>query len=89
MLCAAGMAAGFASAVGTTASFASTANGVATVNKAAAGPKFLACEVTDTGGINDRSFNASAYQGLKAAEAVDPKIVPKVPLVDVDERLHA
>jgi basic membrane protein A and related proteins len=32
---------------------------------------FLACEVTDTGGINDRSFNASAYEGLKiAAQAI-------------------
>lgn len=30
---------------------------------------FLACEVTDTGGIDDRSFNASAYQGLKEAQA--------------------
>lgn len=39
--------------------------------------KFLACEVTDTGGINDRSFNASAYQGLKDAVAVDSNIVPK------------
>lgn len=36
--------------------------------------KFLACEVTDTGGINDRSFNASAYAGLKAAAAVDKNI---------------
>jgi basic membrane protein A len=34
----------------------------------------LACEVTDTGGINDRSFNASAYAGLQAAKAVDPNI---------------
>jgi basic membrane protein A len=33
---------------------------------------FLACEVTDTGGINDRSFNASAYQGLKVAAAAIP-----------------
>ena len=33
---------------------------------------FLACEVTDTGGINDRSFNASAYQGLKVAAAAVP-----------------
>lgn len=30
---------------------------------------FLACEVTDTGGIDDRSFNASAYEGLKEAQA--------------------
>ncbi len=33
---------------------------------------FLACEVTDTGGINDRSFNASAYQGLKDAASAVP-----------------
>jgi basic membrane protein A len=39
--------------------------------------KFLACEVTDTGGINDRSFNASAYQGLLDAVKVDKNIVPK------------
>ncbi|MGD0055461.1 MAG: BMP family ABC transporter substrate-binding protein [Acidimicrobiales bacterium] len=34
--------------------------------------KTLACEVTDTGGINDRSFNASAYLGLEQAKKVDP-----------------
>jgi basic membrane protein A and related proteins len=48
---------------------------------AAAGPsntpsasssKFLACEVTDTGGINDRSFNSSAYEGLKVAAKAIP-----------------
>jgi basic membrane protein A len=39
--------------------------------------KFLACEVTDTGGINDRSFNASAYQGLQDAVKLDKNIVPK------------
>jgi basic membrane protein A len=33
--------------------------------------------VTDTGGINDRSFNASAYQGLQDAVKVDSNIVPK------------
>ena len=37
--------------------------------------KTLACEVTDTGGINDRSFNASAYLGLKEAVAVDPEAI--------------
>ncbi|HUB72231.1 MAG TPA: BMP family ABC transporter substrate-binding protein [Acidimicrobiales bacterium] len=45
--------------------------------KAPDASSFLACEVTDTGGINDRSFNASAYAGLKAAVAVDHNIVPK------------
>jgi basic membrane protein A len=39
--------------------------------------KTLACEVTDTGGINDRSFNASAYLGLKEAVAVAPKSITK------------
>jgi basic membrane protein A and related proteins len=33
---------------------------------------FKACEVTDTGGINDRSFNASAYNGLKVAAKAVP-----------------
>jgi basic membrane protein A len=29
---------------------------------------FLACEVTDTGGLGDKSFNYSAYQGLLQAQ---------------------
>jgi basic membrane protein A len=37
--------------------------------------KTLACEVTDTGGINDKSFNASAYLGLKEAVKVAPKTI--------------
>ena len=31
--------------------------------KAGAG-KFKACEVTDTGGIDDKSFNATAWKGV-------------------------
>jgi len=30
---------------------------------------FLACQVSDTGGIDDKSFNETAYQGLTRAEA--------------------
>src|SRR5580693_534831 len=30
--------------------------------------KFLACEVTDIGGLGDKSFNYSAYQGLLQAQ---------------------
>ncbi len=41
---------------------------------ASAATKFKACVVTDTGGINDKSFNASAYQGLKDAAKVDSNI---------------
>ncbi len=40
--------------------------------------KTLACEVTDTGGINDKSFNASAYLGLQEAAAVSPNISQSV-----------
>ncbi len=35
----------------------------------AASADFLGCMVTDQGGIDDRSFNASAWAGLQAAEA--------------------
>src|SRR5258708_16220383 len=44
---------------------------------AAAGGKFLACMVTDTGGINDKSFNQSSYAGVTAAAAANPNITPK------------
>ncbi len=33
--------------------------------------------VTDTGGIDDRSFNASSYQGLTDAKVADPNITTK------------
>ncbi len=34
--------------------------------------KFLGCMVTDTGGIDDKSFNQSSWQGMQAAAAADP-----------------
>ena len=34
----------------------------------ASAASFKACMVTDTGGIDDRSFNASSWQGVKQAE---------------------
>lgn len=33
------------------------------------GESVLACQVTDTGGVDDRSFNQTAYKGLQDAEA--------------------
>ncbi|HEY5437608.1 MAG TPA: BMP family ABC transporter substrate-binding protein [Acidimicrobiales bacterium] len=41
---------------------------------ASAAPKFKACIVTDTGGINDKSFNASAYQGALDAQKADSNV---------------
>jgi basic membrane protein A and related proteins len=49
----------------------------APASSAPAAAKFLACEVTDTGGINDRSFNASAYDGLKVAAKAVPGLTTK------------
>jgi basic membrane protein A len=42
---------------------------------ATAASKFKACVVTDTGGINDKSFNASAYQGVKDAMKANKNVV--------------
>ena len=48
--------------------------GVAATSSAASAKSFKACVVTDTGGINDRSFNASAWQGMKDARAKNKHI---------------
>jgi basic membrane protein A and related proteins len=36
--------------------------------------KFTGCMVTDTGGINDKSFNQSSWAGMQAAAATNPNI---------------
>ena len=41
-------------------------------SSASAAGKFLGCMVTDTGGIDDRSFNASSWQGMQEAQTADP-----------------
>src|ERR1700733_10352209 len=44
----------------------STSSGASTAGK------FLGCMVTDTGGIDDKSFNASSWQGMQEAATTDP-----------------
>ncbi|MGZ8562021.1 MAG: BMP family lipoprotein [Candidatus Limnocylindria bacterium] len=34
---------------------------------ASSAPKYLACEVTDTGGVDDKGFNQNAHEGLQKA----------------------
>jgi basic membrane protein A and related proteins len=58
-------------------SSSSTPAGSSSSSAAAGGGKFLACMVTDTGGINDKSFNQSSYAGVTAAAAADSNITPK------------
>jgi basic membrane protein A and related proteins len=59
------------------ASTSSTTSAPASSTSAAATAKFLGCMVTDTGGIDDRSFNASSWQGMQAAAAANPNITVK------------
>jgi basic membrane protein A and related proteins len=49
-------------------------SGSASSSAPATAAKFKACMVTDTGGIDDKSFNQSSYQGLTEAAAADPNV---------------
>jgi basic membrane protein A and related proteins len=51
-----------------------TAKASSSSTSAASTAKFLGCMVTDTGGIDDRSFNASSWQGMQEAAAADPSV---------------
>ncbi len=66
-----------AAACGSSGTSSSTPPAGGSSSPAAAGGKFLACMVTDTGGINDKSFNQSSYAGVTAAAAADPSITPQ------------
>ena len=46
--------------------------GTSTSTGTSASGKFLGCMVTDTGGIDDKSFNQSSWEGMQAAAATDP-----------------
>jgi basic membrane protein A and related proteins len=59
---------------------------------ASAAAAYKACMVTDTGGIDDRSFNASAWAGMQAAKTkasnVDPKYVASTAEADYEPNLR-
>src|SRR5580692_9300359 len=59
------------------ASAPSSTAGSSTTTPTASAAKFLGCMVTDTGGINDRSFNASSWAGMQAAAAANSNITVK------------
>jgi basic membrane protein A len=63
-----------APAAGASSSAAPAASGTATGSTTGS---FLGCMVTDTGGINDKSFNQSAWQGMQEAAAANPKVTVK------------
>ncbi|MGK5679280.1 BMP family lipoprotein [Actinoplanes sp. URMC 104] len=61
-------------------------------SSAATAAAYKACMVTDTGGIDDKSFNASAWAGLQAAKTdapnVDPKYVASTAEADYEPNLR-
>jgi basic membrane protein A and related proteins len=82
LIAACGSSSSSAPASTSTSSSASAASSSAsatgsTATGAAAGSSFLGCMVTDTGGINDKSFNQSAWQGMQDAHTANPNITVK------------
>lgn len=59
---------------------------------AVAKPKFKACQVTDTGGIDDKSFNATAWKGVQDAMtkySIDGKYLESKEVADFEKNLNA
>jgi len=52
----------------------SSSSSSSTSSGSAATTGFQGCMVTDTGGIDDRSFNASSWAGMQAGKAADSKV---------------
>ena len=63
-----------ASSSGTSSSSSAAAG---SSSSAATTGKFVGCMVTDTGGIDDRSFNASSWQGMQAATSANSSVTVK------------
>ena len=56
---------------------ASSSAAASSGSSGSASGSFLGCMVTDTGGINDKSFNQSAWQGMQEAASADSKVSVK------------
>jgi basic membrane protein A len=55
-------------------------------------PKMKVCEVTDTGGVDDKSFNATAWKGVQDAMAkygVDGKYLESKEVADYEKNINA
>jgi len=55
-------------------------------------PAFKACQVTDTGGIDDKSFNATAWKGVEDAQAqlgVEGKYLESQQQTDYEKNINA
>ena len=70
-------ACGSSTSSATTSSTSGTPTSTSTSTGAATGAKTLGCMITDVGGINDRSFNASSWAGMQAAATANPNVTVK------------
>jgi basic membrane protein A len=55
-------------------------------------PKLKVCQVTDTGGIDDKSFNATAWKGVEDAKTglgVEAKFLESKEVADFEKNLNA
>ncbi len=61
-------------------------------SETAAAADYTACEVTDTGGVDDRSFNQTAYKGVKDAESdlgIQGKVLESQSAADFEPNINA
>jgi basic membrane protein A len=75
VIAACGSSTSSAPSAGSTSSSSSAAAGSG--SSAATTAKFTGCMVSDTGGVDDRSFNAAAWAGMNAAAAANSNISVK------------
>jgi basic membrane protein A and related proteins len=75
LIAACGSSSSSAPAAGASSAASSAASGGAASGSTTG--KFLGCMVTDTGGINDKSFNQSAWEGMQQAASANPNVTVK------------
>jgi basic membrane protein A len=71
---------------------AGTTTTTAAVTTTAAPIAYKACEVTDTGGVDDRSFNQSAWEGAERASAdfgVETKVLESQSAADFEPNINS
>jgi basic membrane protein A and related proteins len=66
-----------AAGCGSSSSSKTPSSGGKSSSSTAAAPAFTACMVTDTGGLDDKSFNQSSWAGFQAAQSADSSIAIK------------
>jgi basic membrane protein A and related proteins len=76
LVAACGSSSSSASSAGSSPASSASASSSSTSTASTTG-SFLGCMVTDTGGINDKSFNQSAWEGMQEAAAANPNVTVK------------